>query len=179
MRSQITFEHPLVYRSRKRQWLIAAGMLGLFVLLWSQTQQPDYETHVKPAFSRYIWELLPFLVLSIVMAIRAFRVRTVTTADGIHLYRVLAHEYYPWSAIAGVELHPSPSGKIATIKLRRTDRRTVKVSNFWTGKSHRSEAAEQLAVQLRNDYEARLDGRVPASPPAGGRVRPAEASGGR
>ena len=46
-------------------------MIALFVLLWSQTQQPDYETHVKPAFSRYVWELAPFLLLTVVMAVRA------------------------------------------------------------------------------------------------------------
>src|SRR5437588_12858664 len=90
-------EQPAVYRSRRRQWLIAAGMLGLFVLLWSQTQQPDYETHVKPAFSRYIWELAPFLLLTVVMAVRAFRVRVVTTDEGVHLYRVLTHRFFPWT----------------------------------------------------------------------------------
>src|SRR5437660_10305987 len=81
----------VVYRSRRRQWLIAAGMLGLFVLLWSQTQQPDYETHVKPNFSRYIWELAPFFLLTVVMAVRAFRVRVGSTGEGVHLYGVLAH----------------------------------------------------------------------------------------
>src|SRR6059058_4425511 len=83
----------VVYRSRRRQWLIAAGMFWLFVLLWSQTQQPDYETHVKPAFSRYVWELAPFLLLTVVMAARSFRVRTVTTVSGVHLFRVVGHRF--------------------------------------------------------------------------------------
>src|SRR5436190_16516582 len=120
----------VVYRSRRRQWLIAAGMLGLFVLLWSQTQQPDYETHVKPAFSRYIWELAPFLLLTVVMAVRAFRVRVVTTDEGVHLYRVLAHRFVPWSEVVGVEVHPTPSGKLAAVKLRLESKLTVTVSTF-------------------------------------------------
>src|SRR3954453_12408626 len=96
----------VVYRSRRHQWLIAGGIFGLFVLLWSQTQQPDYETHIKPAFGNYVWELAPFLLLTLVMAARAFRVRTVTTASGVHLYRVVGHRFIPWDDVAGVEVHP-------------------------------------------------------------------------
>src|SRR2546423_10113618 len=118
----------VVYRSRRRQWLIAAGLFGLFLLLWSQTQQPDYETHVKPTFSRYIWELAPFLLLTVVMAVRAFRVRVVTTDEGVHLYRVLAHRYVPWSEVVGVEVHPTPSGRLAAVKLRLATKLTVRVS---------------------------------------------------
>ena len=73
--TELDEQDAVVYRSRRRQLLIVAGMVALFVLLWAQTQQPDYETHVKPQFSKYVWELAPFLLLTVVMAIRAFRVR--------------------------------------------------------------------------------------------------------
>src|SRR5437899_956761 len=120
----------VVYRSRRRQWLIAAGMFGLFVLLWSQTQQPDYETHGKPAFARSGWELAPFLLLTVVMAVRAFRVRVATTDEGVHLYRVLAHRFVPWPEVVGVEVHPTPSRRLATVKLRLESKLTVTVSTF-------------------------------------------------
>src|SRR5262249_18533164 len=108
----------VVYKSRRRQGLIVAGIVGLVLLPWSQSQQPDYETHIKPTFSKYVWELAPFLLLTIVMAVRAFRVRLVTTPEGIHVYRVLAHSFIPWTEVAGVEVHPSPTGKLAEVKLR-------------------------------------------------------------
>ena len=157
-----------MYRSRRRQVLIMAGMVGLFVLLWAQTQQPDYETHVKPAFSRYVWELAPFLGLTIVMAVRSFRVRTVTTASALHLYRVLGHERFAWSEVTGFEVHPSPSGRLLTVKARLSDRRTVKISSFWVHRRHDDPApgAEQLAAQLRADRRARASGEVPSPPVA-------------
>jgi hypothetical protein len=157
-----TAPDAVVYRSRRRQILIAAGMLGLFVLLWSQTQQPDYETHVKPAFSRYVWELTPFLVLAIVMAIRAFRVRLVTTADGIHVYRVLSHRFLRWTEVTGIEVHPTPTGKLAAVKLRLESKLTVTVWSFRLRKrdSGHSAEAEELAERLRADRNARMDGRT-------------------
>ena len=148
----------VVYRSRRRQWLIAAGMIGLFILLWSQTQQPDYETHVKPTFSKYVWELAPFLVLTIVMAVRAFRVRVVTTAEGVHLYRVLGHRFVPWWELVGIEIHPTPSGRLTTVKLRLDTKLTVKVATYRLRGGHSAEA-ESLAAQLRADREARVHGR--------------------
>jgi hypothetical protein len=161
-------QDPVVYRSRRRQLLIMGGMVALFVLLWAQTQQPDYETHVKPAFGRYVWELAPFLGLTIVMAVRAFRVRIVTTALALHLYRVLGHERLPWSEVVGFEVHPSPSGKLLTVKARLTDRRTVKITSFRVRRRREDPApeAEALAVQLRADQRARAEGLVPTLPVA-------------
>ena len=166
----------MTYRSRKRQWLIAASILGLFVLLWSQTQQPDYETGIRPRFGNYVWELAPFLALTLIMAVRAFRVRTVTTDDGIHLYRVLAHEYHPWTEVTGIEIHPSTTGKLAAVKLRLDSRRTVKVSSFRVHKADAgsSAEAERLAEHLRADHRARMDGQ-PVDPP----VNPPPATGSR
>jgi hypothetical protein len=163
-------ERAVVYRSRRRQWLIAAGMVALFLLLWSQTQQPDYETHIRPAFSRYIWELAPFVLLTVVMAVRAFRVRTVTGDDGVHLARVLTNEFHPWSEITGIEVHPTPSGKLVAVKLRLRDRRTVKVSTFRRRRRDggRSPEADDLARRLAADRAARAEGLMPEPmPPVG------------
>jgi len=161
---EVEEQDPVVYRSRRRQVLIMSSMVALFVLLWAQTQQPDYETHVKPAFSNYIWELAPFLLVTVIMAVRAFRVRIVTTDRALHVYRVLSHERLAWGEITGFEVHPSPSGRILVVKARLADRRTVKLSSFWNrrrGGETAAAAAEALASELRRDRRARAEGLVP------------------
>ena len=139
------------YRSRQRQLLIAASILGLYIATFSVVLEPDPATGIKVPASTYIWQLIPFALLTVFFGWRALQVRLVTTPDGIKVYRVVSREFLPWSTIRGFEVHESPSGRVVSVVARRTDRRTVRLKNFYAGKTGRTDEADALRAELEAD----------------------------
>src|SRR5207237_9905099 len=79
------------YRSRRRQLLLAASLVAAYVATFSVVLEPDPVSHVKPVPSKYLWQAIPFAILTAVLIWRAFRARTVSPPDGLHGHRVLSH----------------------------------------------------------------------------------------
>jgi hypothetical protein len=146
-----------VYRSKQRQLLIAASIVALYVATFSVVLEPDPVSHTKVDPSKYLWQVIPFAVLAIVLGWRAMQVRLVSTADGLAVHRVASREFLPWSTISGFEVHPSSTGWMSAVVARRTNGRTVRLTNFWAGRSHEDPPA---ALALRADLEADLAGRL-------------------
>jgi hypothetical protein len=151
------------YASRRRQLLICLAVLAFFFSTFGMVFEPDPVTHTLAKPSQYLWELVPFAVLTLVMAARCFRARLVTTAASLQVWRVTSHEILPWSDVRGFEVHRSPSGRLAPLVARLASGRTVRLALFRVDRhtGHSSEA-EQLAEQLRADRQARLDRLAPA-----------------
>src|SRR2546423_1684953 len=112
---------PRMYRSRPRQLLIAASILGLYIATFSIVLEPDPVTHTKVPAATYMWQVIPFALLTLVLGWRAFRVRLVSTPEGLGVQRVVSREFLPWSTIRDFEVHESPSGRIVTVVARRTN----------------------------------------------------------
>jgi hypothetical protein len=145
------------YASRRRQVLICVAVLASFFATFGMVFEPDPVTHTKALPSQYLWELVPFAVLTLVMAARCFRARLVTTPNGLHIYRVTSDEELPWSDIRGFEVHRSPSGRLSPVVARVASGRTVRLALFRTDReTGTAPDAEQLAERLRADRAARL-----------------------
>jgi hypothetical protein len=143
------------YRSRQRQLLIAASIVALYVATFSVILEPDPVTHTKVHAGTYIWQVVPFALLTAFFGWRAFKVRLVTAPGGIKVYRVASREYLPWSTIRGFEIHDSTSGRIVAVVARRTNGRTVRLKSFWVGKAGHSDEAGALKAALEADQAAR------------------------
>jgi hypothetical protein len=142
-------------------------VVGSFVATFGVVFEPDPVTHTLAKPSQYLWELVPVAVLTLVLALRCFKARIVTTAATVEVYRVTSHEILPWSDVRGFEVHRSPSGRLAPLVARLESGRTVRMALFRVDRhTGRSSEAERLAEQLRADRQirlTRLDRPVPAS----------------
>ena len=143
------------YRSRQRQLLIAASIVGLYIATFSVVLEPDPATGIKIPATTYVWQLVPFALLTAFFGWRAMRVRLVTAPGGIKVYRVASREFLPWSTIRGFEIHESDTGRIVAVVARRTNGRSVKLKSFWVGKQGRSDEADELRAALESDRAAR------------------------
>src|SRR3954454_24477614 len=123
-----------VYRSKQRQLLIAASIVALYVATFSVVLEPDPVSHTKVDPSKYLWQVIPFALLTIFLGWRAMQVRLVSTTDGLAVHRVASREFLPWSTITGFEIHESPTGWMASVVARRTNGRTVRLANHWVGR---------------------------------------------
>ena len=141
-----------IYRSRQRQLLVAGSILAAYLATFSVILQPDPVSDTKIAAGHYLWQVIPFAVLTLVLGWRAMNVRLVSTADGLQVHRVASREFLPWATVRGFEVHESPTGRIVSVVARRTNRRTVRLANYLVGNRAAAEA-------LRSDLEADLTAR--------------------
>ena len=144
-----------VYRSRQRQLLLAASIVALYIATFSVVLEPDPVSHTMIHFGTYVWQLVPFAILTAFFGWRAFKVRVVTTPDGLGIQRVASREFLPWSTVRGFEVHPTPSGRLVTVVVRRTNGRIVKLKTFWVRSDGMAEA-EAMRVALETDRAARI-----------------------
>ena len=149
-----------VYRSRKRQLLIAASILAAYVATFSVILEPDPVSHTKVGPGKYLWQLIPFAVLTVVLGWRALQVRLVSSRDGLAVHRVASREFLPWSTVSGFEIHESSTGRIASVVARRTNGRSVRLVNFWAGKAGAAGVAPPAAATLQAELEADLVSRA-------------------
>jgi len=151
-----------VYRSRQRQLLIAASILAAYLATFSVLLEPDPVSHTKVGAGKYLWQVIPFALLTVVLGWRALKVRLVSSRDGLAAHRVATREFLPWSTVSGFEIHESPTGRVASVVARRTNGRTVRLVNFWAGKAGANgvvpPAAEALRAELEADMAARAIG---------------------
>jgi hypothetical protein len=136
-----------VYASRRRQWLLAGGLLGVFLATLSLVLEPDPSTGQKPLPGDYLWVVIPGLLVLAVLVWRAFKARVETDTGGVGLYRVVGHDYFPWSDIRGFEVLPTPSRQGFSVRIRRQNETLVTVRN------------EILIRPVRRRDEARLRAR--------------------
>ena len=145
-----------VYRSRQRQLLTAASILAAYVATFSVVLEPDPVSHTKVHPGNYLWQVIPFAILTLVLGWRAMRIRLVSTRDGLAVHRVATREFLPWSTITGFEVHESPTGRVASVVARRTNGRTVRLANFWAGKAGAAGVTPPAADALRSELESDL-----------------------
>ena len=164
MEPRQTGPDELTYASRRRQLQVCLAVIGLYLVTFSVVFEPDYLTHTRPKPSAYLWQVVPFAVLTMIMAARAFRARIVTTPAALHLYRVTSHEELAWADVRGFEVHRSPSGRFASVVARLATGRTVRVALFRRDrKTGTSAEARRLADVLIEDRAERLGGRGTAT----------------
>jgi hypothetical protein len=125
----ITDGHRQVYSSRTRQWLLAGGLLAVYLATVSFCWQVDPDTGMKPLPSDYLPIVIPGSIAILYLVWRAMKARIETTDRGIDLIRVVGHEYFPWSAIRDFEVLPSPSRRGYTVRLRQHNETLVIVRN--------------------------------------------------
>jgi hypothetical protein len=158
-RQPVVDGHQRVYVSRRRQLLLSAGLLGIFLATLSLVLEPDPETGIKPLPGDYLWVVIPGTIVLLVLLWRAAKARIETDGGGIDLFRVAGHEYVPWSDIRGFEVHPTPSRQGAAVRIRRRSEALVTVRseiNVWPLRN-RTEArrlARVRAEALREELEA-------------------------
>ncbi|MDP9072763.1 MAG: hypothetical protein M3N98_01085 [Actinomycetota bacterium] len=165
-----------VYASRRRQLLLVASLVGIFVASLSVVIEPDPSTGLKPGPGDYLWVVIPGTILVAVLVWRAFKSRIVTDGRGIDLVRVVGHEFLPWSRVRHFEVHPTPSRAGVAVMARLHDELLVTVSNQINIRPVRDRAeakklARVKAESLRNALEADRQRRS-----AGEAVAPATAS---
>jgi|GEM_PF-3660065 len=171
-----------LYRSRGRRLLVAGSVVLAFLVTLGLTQEPDPVTHTRSHPSEYLWLVVPFALLTLVLAARALRTRMVTTDNGLQLYRVTSHDFVPWERVAGFEVHPTPTGRMAAVVARLDDERVLRVGTYLVrgGDGGRPPAADALCAALASDRQARLaadswleeaGGRGSASGPNGATAR--------
>jgi hypothetical protein len=156
-----------VYRSGRRRALVAGSVVVAFLALFSITQEADPTTHVRPRPSEYLWQIVPFALLTLALAARALRTRLVATDNGLHVYRVTSHEFVPWQSVRAFEVHPSPTGRLTRVVARLEGDRLFRLGVFLVRRRDggRSPGADRLAAALRGEMEERLvaDGLRPAA----------------
>jgi hypothetical protein len=139
-----------VYVSPNRRWLLAGSLVALFVGGSSLIFEKDPSTGLKPGPDDYLWVVIPFAILTAVLAWRAFKVRVVTDPNGIDVVRVVGHERVPWKRLRRFEVHPTPGRQGSVVLARTEDEVLVRV---WT---------ELMIRPLRDRPEARRLARLKA-----------------
>lgn len=125
--SPSSHEDQRVYGSRRRQLLLAAALVGIFLATVSLVFEPDPTTGMKPLPSDYLWLVIPGAIMVGVLSWRAMKARVVTDARGVDVIRVVGHEFVPWSRLRGFEVHPTPSQQGAVVLARLADECLVKI----------------------------------------------------
>lgn len=145
------------YASRRRQLQMGLVVIGLYLLTFSVVLEPDYVTHTRPKPSAYLWQVVPFAILTAFMAVRAYRSRVVTTPSAIHVHRATSHEELAWADVRGFEVHRTPSGRFNSVVARTAAGRTVRIALFRAAKGGgRAPEAVEFAAQLESDRAARI-----------------------
>lgn len=158
MEPRETGPDEVTYVSKRRQIQVCLAIVGLYVATFSAVLEPDYVTHVRPKPSAYLWQVVPFALLTMVMAVRAFRARIVTTPSALHVYRVTSHEELAWADVRGFEVHRSPSGHFASVVARHATGRLTRVALFRVRRKDggTSPEAKALADALGADRTDRI-----------------------
>jgi hypothetical protein len=163
-----------VYVSRRRQLLLAAGLLAVFLATLSLVLEPDPETGIKPLPGDYLWVVIPGTIVLLVLVWRAMKARIETDSGGVDLFRVAGHEFVPWADVRGFEVHPTPGRQGSAVRIRRRSEALVTVRSEISVRParDRDEArrlAKVRAVALRDQLEAdrmsrlRSDAKAPSS----------------
>ncbi len=118
-----------VYGKRSRQWLVAGSLLAVFGATLSLVFEPDPSTGVKPLPGDYLWVVIPGTIVLAVLVWRAFQARVETDTGGVHLFRTVGHEFFPWSDVRGFEVLPTPSRQGASVRIRCQNETLVTVRN--------------------------------------------------
>jgi hypothetical protein len=157
--------HPKqVYATRRRQLLIVASLVGIYVATVSLVFEPDPSTGIKPLPGDYLWVVIPGTIVLAVLIWRAMKARIETSDTGVDLVRVAGHESIPWSDIRGFEVHPTPGRQGFAVRIRRPDETLVTVRSEINVRPlrDRDEArglarvkAEMLRSQLEGDRRSR------------------------
>jgi hypothetical protein len=157
-----------VYAARSRQLLLAGGLLAVYLATLSLCWQPDPDTGLKPAPGDYLPIVIPGSIAVLYLVWRAMKARIETTDKGINLFRVVGHEWFPWSDVRGFEVLPSPSRRGATVRLRQQNETLVTVRSEISlrplrGREERRRRAQERAVAFRDVLEADRRARVAVS----------------
>ena len=170
MVATVTASGLRTYRSRRKQLLIAAGLVASFGVGFASILYPDPVTHTVSGPGEYLWEVIPGAILIIILAIRGLQSRLVTSSRGLLAYRVTGKDWLPWSRIRGFEVHRMAGGRAAAVVARLDDERVVRLWSYPASRNEggRSDSARALAAELTADRGERLAGRgVPSEPRAG------------
>jgi len=153
-----------VYATRRRQLLLAASLVAVYVATVSLVFEPDPSTGIKPLPGDYLWVVIPGTIVLAVLVWRAMKTRIETSDAGIDLFRVAGHEALPWSDIRGFEVHPTPGRQGFAVRARRPDETLVTLRSEISVRPlrDRNEArglsrvkAEMLRSQLEADRRSR------------------------
>jgi hypothetical protein len=158
-----------VYAARSRQLLLAGGLLAVYLATLSQCWQPDPDTGLKPAPGDYLPIVIPGSIALLYLVWRALKARIETSDQGINLFRVVGHEWFPWSDVRGFEVLPSPSRRGATVRLRQQNETLVTVRSEISmrplrDRAERRRRAQERAVAFRDLLEADRRDRLALSP---------------
>lgn len=160
--------HPRVFVSRRRQLLLAGGLLAVFLATVGLVLEPDPETGIKPMPGDYLWVVIPGVIVLLILLRRAMKARVVTDDGGIDVFRVAGHEYVPWSDVRGFEVHPTPGRQGSAVRIRRHSEALETVRNEINIRPLRDRAearrlARVRAVAFREELEADRLSRLPSA----------------
>jgi hypothetical protein len=174
-----------IYANRSRQWLVAGSLLAVFGATLSLVFEPDPSTGVKPLPGDYLWVVIPGSIVLMVLVWRAFKARVETDGGGVHLWRTVGHEFFPWSDVRGFEVLPTPSRQGSSVRIRRQNETLVTVRSEINVRPLRDrdqarQRARQRAVAFRDQLAADRKMRIASGrrPPGATRAAGAPAPGG-
>jgi hypothetical protein len=148
---------PRLYRSRRHQWLVAGGLVGITLVSLGVILEPDPETGLRPLPSDYLWVVIPALVMIAYLIWRAFQTRILTSPAGVEVVRTVGRELVPWTEVRRFEVHPSPSRWGFEVSARLRDERCLRIRaehparRGVDGKAAARRRAEALARALEAD----------------------------
>ena len=158
MIAKVTESGLRIYRSRRRRLLLAGLLLLALAVSWASILTPDPVTHTVAGPGEYLWEVIPGVALTVVLAVRGLQSRLVTSSRGLLAKRVTGSDWLPWSRVRRFEIHKMAGGRAAAVVVRLDDDRVVRL---WSYRANRkdggqSPAAQALADELSADREERL-----------------------
>lgn len=118
-----------VYAKRARQWLLAFGLLAVYLATLSLVFEPDPDTGQKPLPGDYLWVVIPGSIVLIYLLWRAMKARIETNQRGVDVIRTVGHEYFPWKDIRDFELGPTPTRQGYAVRMRQKNETLVTVRN--------------------------------------------------
>ncbi|HEX9530461.1 MAG TPA: hypothetical protein VF954_04935, partial [Acidimicrobiales bacterium] len=119
-----------VYRSRRRQWLMASALVLALAVGWASILYPDPVTHTVAGPGEYLWEVVPGVILVLVLAGRGLRSRLVTSRRGLLATRVTGRDWLPWSRVRRFEVRKMAGGRAAAVVARLDDERVVRLWSY-------------------------------------------------
>jgi hypothetical protein len=156
-----------VYASRARQWLLAGGLLAVYLATISFCWQADPDTGQKPLPGDYLPIVIPGSIALLYLVWRALKARVETSDRGVDLVKVVGHDYFPWSDVRAFEVLPSPSRRGYTVRLRQQNETLVIVRNELNFRplrdlEERRRLARVRAEAFRDELEADRRSRLAA-----------------